>query len=366
MAGVWPRSRHRTSRNRAWPPKKHKLTRKLRFPHAPSTGLTSLPLHIMKPATNRLSIFLCAAAAAVWPAASQAQSPPAAPHATFHAEATPAPATPPPHEAAPAPVAPAASEAHPYLGVVTERISDDLRHQFPHIQPGAGLIVRELMLHSPAAEAKLERLDILLRWNDQLLVHPGQLQVLVASAKPGDQVTLEVLHQGTFAKAQVTLAADPGHHLQGQRQPQNPAPPAGLLSPELIQQAAAALAQSGIDPAAIAGAMQGLDLKQLNLEDLAPEALRATKILVITPDGAQQEISLAEALKDGVSIDQIMKKLDLGKIDPIVLLGSKIVVVKPDGSRQELSVAEFLKNKDVNQLLQGLQSLQSLAQPAAP
>jgi hypothetical protein len=308
----------------------------------------------MKTAANRLSTLVCAATAAAWPAASQAQSPPPAPPATFHAEAPPAP------------VAPAASEAHPYLGVVTERISDDLRHQFPHIQPGAGLIVRELMFNSPAAEAKLEKLDILLRWNDQLLVHPGQLQVLVASAKPGDQVTLEILHRGTFAKSQVTLAADPVQHPQGQAQPQNPAAPAGLLSPELIQQAAAALAQSGIDPAAIAGAMQGLDLKQLNLEALAPEALRATKILVITPDGAQQEISLAEALKDGVSIDQIMKKLDLGKIDPIVLLGSKIVVVKPDGSRQELSVAEFLKNKDVNQLLQGLQSLQSLTPPAVP
>ena len=56
---------------------------------------------------------------------------------------------------------------------------------------------------------------------------------------------------------------------------------------------------AGGHPAAIAGTRQGLDLKQLNLEALAPEALRAAKILIIAPDGTQQEISLAEALKDG-------------------------------------------------------------------
>ena len=303
----------------------------------------------MKIAATRLPALIFASSAAAWPAASLAQTPPT----TFHAEAA----------------APAVADVQPYLGVITERISDDLRHQFPHIQPGAGLIVRELMPHSPAAEANVTKLDILVRWNDQLLVHPGQLQVLVASAKPGDQVTLEFLHQGTMAKAQATLAARPAHLLPSQEQPQSPPPAtaqAGLLSPELIQQAAAAMAKSGIDPAAIAGALQGVDLTQINLGALAPEVLRASKILILAPDGTQQEISLAETFKDGATIDQIMQKLQAAKIDPVTLLGSKIIVIKPDGSREEIVPADLLKNKDVNQLLQGLQSLQGLTTPVAP
>ena len=61
--------------------------------------------------------------------------------------------------------------------------------------------------------------------------------------------------------------------------------------------------------------------------------------------GTQQEISHAEAPKDGASIDQIMTKLDLDKLDPIVLLGSKIIVVKPDASRQELCRPHYPRSR---------------------
>lgn len=329
----------------------------------------------MKTSTNFLPALLAATAAVAWPTTSHAQvfTPPAAPHATLHAEASPAPA--------------AHHPGAPFLGVVTERISEELRHQLPNLKPGVGLIVRELVAHSPAAQMNVEECDILLQWNDQLLVHPAQLQVLVASAQPGDQVTMEFLHRGIWTKSQITLAARPGHHPQPQPSPQthrtvqpahplvlppaqaqvqptpHAAPPAlppallgALQDPEFMKQAAAAIAQSGIDPAMIAGALEGLDLKHIDLGALAKEAVGASKIVIISPDGKRQELPLAGALKDGAKLDQIIKNLDLGKIDPTALLGSKILVLAPDGSTlKEFSPAELLKDSTaINQLLQGL------------
>jgi hypothetical protein len=305
----------------------------------------------MKATPAALSVLLAATAAIAWPTAVLAQAP---------ADTVPAAAT-------PAPPAPAAA-AEPFLGVVTERISDEVRHQLPMIKPGAGLIIREVMAPSPAALTNLAELDILLHWNDQMLVHPAQLQVLVASSKPGDQVNLEYLHQGALTTARVTLAARPPQ--LSTTRPAPTAPPASPLSamltdalqnPDVMKQAAAALAQSGIDPAMIAGVLEGLDLKQLNLEALAPEALRASKIVIITPDGKRQEITLADTLKDGAGLDQILKQFDPGKTDPLALLGSKILLIKPDGSEQEISPADLLKNSEaINQLLQGL------AKPGTP
>ena len=303
----------------------------------------------MKTSTHFLPVFFTASAAVVWPAAAQVNAPPAAaPHATLHAEAQLAPA--------------AHHQGQPYLGVVTERISDDLRHQLHHVKPGAGLIIRELLPHSPAAQTNLEMLDILLQWNDQVLVHPAQLQVLVASAKPGDQVTLEFLHQGTLSQAQITLVARPEHsprtlpnpHPQQHTEVQPPAqaqlglPPAilgALQNPELMKQAAAAIAQSGVDPAMIAGALEGLDLKNIDLGALAKEALGAHQIVIVMPDGKRHEIPLAETLKDSANLEQIIKNLDLSKLDPAALLGSKILLLNPDGSTlQELAPAELLKH----------------------
>jgi hypothetical protein len=310
----------------------------------------------MKATPAILPVLLAATAAIAWPTAARAQAP---------AGTVPAEATPP---------APTAAAVEPFLGVVTERISDEVRHQLPMIKPGAGLIVREVMAHSPAALTNLAELDILLHWNDQMLVHPAQLQVLVASAKPGDQISLEFLHQGTLTTARVTLGARPQQPSAASPAPAGqPASPLSamlteaLQNPEVMKQAAAALAQSGIDPAMLAGALEGLDLKQLNLEALAPEALRASKLVIITPDGKRQEITLADILKNGAGLDQILKQLDPGKTDPLALLGSRILVVKPDGSQQEISPAELLKNSDaILQLLQGVQSLQGQTQPGAP
>lgn len=99
--------------------------------------------------------------------------------------------------------APAAETAT--LGVSVDRISDEVRARYPAIKPAVGLCVRFLVPDGPAAAAKIAVGDILLTFGEHPLVHPEQLRVLVAAAKPGDAVVLTYLHQGQPQQANITL-----------------------------------------------------------------------------------------------------------------------------------------------------------------
>ena len=272
---------------------------------------------------------------------------------------------------------PATPPAATFLGVVTERISDEIRHQLPQIKPGAGLIVRQTMPASPADGAHIGKLDILLQWNDQLLVHPEQLRILVDSAKPGDTVSLTYLHQGVVAETKVQLADRPArafHPAKGIGQ----APPAGLpmVSPEMLGQAARMLGESGIDPKALGDAV-----KDLNLDKIDPEAVNQllkgidldaitkaltppqnapqpkpavpAKVVIVAPDGTRTEIPLADALKPGGSPADVLSKIDLSKLEPAALLAGKLLLIQPDGTEQVINPAELLKNGEaINRLLE--------------
>lgn len=274
---------------------------------------------------------------------------------------------------------PAATPGTPFLGVIAERVSDELRHQLPALQSGSGLIVREVMPESPAATANIRKLDILHRWNDQLLVHPAQLRILVENSKPGDQVTLGFIQQGKSVEARIELkqrpALPPGVH-HGQAAP----PLVGMpqLSPELLGQAARMLGESGIDPKALNGIVRGLDLKGIDpaainqalkgidfnelakafggIQPAPPEQpAMPTKVIIVAPDGTRTELPLADALKPGASPADVLSKIDLSKLDPAAILAGKVLIVRPDGTEQALNPADLLKNSDaINRLLEGL------------
>ena len=296
----------------------------------------------MKSNFRRLAALCSASMLAAWPA--MAQQPAVA--GDGHGDS--------PHAAATAEDTPPAM-----LGVEVERIGEELRHQLPLIKPGAGLIVRRLMPASPAAQAQVDKLDILLLWNDQLLVHPAQLQVLAQSAKPGDTVNLGFLHHGVMTHAQVTLAAatNNGHHHHSAGDAAG-APLAGLgalLGSDVVRQAADALAGSGIDANAVAGLLKGVDLGKLDPAKLDPSALLSGKIAIVAADGTRRELNLSDLMQANGNIGELLKGLDLGKSDPAALLAAKIFLIGPDGRQTEINPAELLKSAGaVGGLLKGL------------
>jgi S1-C subfamily serine protease len=95
-----------------------------------------------------------------------------------------------------------------YLGVGIAEVAvvaPDLAARLP-IEPGTGLIVNEVLPDSPAARAGLQKGDVLVRLNGQVLVTPKQLQNLIQNRKPGDAVEVLYFRKSEVRKVTATLA----------------------------------------------------------------------------------------------------------------------------------------------------------------
>jgi hypothetical protein len=95
-----------------------------------------------------------------------------------------------------------------YLGIATTEISEALSAQLD-LKAGVGLVATYVAPESPAAKAGLQKNDVLVEFEDQSLVHPGQLRKLVRVRKEGDVAKLVFYHAGKQQTASVTLAKAP-------------------------------------------------------------------------------------------------------------------------------------------------------------
>jgi hypothetical protein len=91
-----------------------------------------------------------------------------------------------------------------FLGVETSEVPRVLSEQM-NLPRGFGVVVDYVVPKSPAAEAGLQRSDIIRLLNDQIIVGPGQLGVLVRSFAEGTNVTLTILRKGQEMKLPVKL-----------------------------------------------------------------------------------------------------------------------------------------------------------------
>jgi hypothetical protein len=82
-----------------------------------------------------------------------------------------------------------------YLGVSASPAPTVIRKQLA-LPEGMGLVVDIVVPNSPAAEAGLREFDVMQKLDDQLLVNPEQLAVLVRSHKPGEEIKLTVFREG--------------------------------------------------------------------------------------------------------------------------------------------------------------------------
>ena len=82
-----------------------------------------------------------------------------------------------------------------YLGVGTSSPPEALQRQL-QLKPGLGLVVEQVEPGSPAEQAGVKEFDVLQKLDDQLLVNPEQLLVLVRTYKAGDEVKLTVIREG--------------------------------------------------------------------------------------------------------------------------------------------------------------------------
>jgi hypothetical protein len=92
----------------------------------------------------------------------------------------------------------------PYLGIVTRDAGPDLAAQLRQPE-GFGLVVEDVLPDSPAKTAGLERNDLILRFEDQWLVNPPQLEALVRRAGKDKETNLTILRGGAEQKITIKV-----------------------------------------------------------------------------------------------------------------------------------------------------------------
>lgn len=99
-------------------------------------------------------------------------------------------------------------EAMAYLGVAS-RPADKAVTDVLGLPEGVGLIIELVVDDSAASKAGLKTHDLLHKFDNQMLISPRQLAVLVRSKKPGDKVGIDFLRKGIAQKVDVTLGSTP-------------------------------------------------------------------------------------------------------------------------------------------------------------
>jgi len=126
----------------------------------------------------------------------------------------------------------ASADVVPYLGVVSRAV-DPLIDTTVR-EDGAGLMVMGVDPESPAG-AVLREGDLLCKLDDQWLVEPRQLRVLIHRYQPGDEIVLSFMRGGDAHEAALRLgdidAGDPGFGPARRPRPWPPAP--GVTQPDL-------------------------------------------------------------------------------------------------------------------------------------
>ena len=95
-----------------------------------------------------------------------------------------------------------------FLGVSVQEVSKKYRKKYD-LKRGEGVLVTYVTEDSPADFADLERHDIILEFDGARLKSPRHLNRLVRKHKPGDKVTLFIIHDGKKKKVRVELTEPP-------------------------------------------------------------------------------------------------------------------------------------------------------------
>jgi serine protease Do len=94
------------------------------------------------------------------------------------------------------------------LGVIVQPLTSDLADQLG-LKGLTGVIVVKVYPYQPAHRAGLNRLDVILAYNDQVVESPGHLRNMVAEAKVGTTAKLKVWRQGRMYTAEVRVGEHP-------------------------------------------------------------------------------------------------------------------------------------------------------------
>ena len=96
------------------------------------------------------------------------------------------------------------SKAGAFLGIAMDPVNPTTRAQL-NLPEGIGVVVSYVAKESPAEKCGLEFNDVITQLDNQLIINPEQLQALIRTKKPGDEVTLTYYRKAKEQTAKVKL-----------------------------------------------------------------------------------------------------------------------------------------------------------------
>ena len=83
-----------------------------------------------------------------------------------------------------------------WLGLEVSKPDETITAHLPDLPQGIGFVIRSIEKGGPAETAGLRDLDVICKFNDQLLVNESQLAALLRLANPGEEVKLTGFRAG--------------------------------------------------------------------------------------------------------------------------------------------------------------------------
>ena len=100
---------------------------------------------------------------------------------------------------------------HAYIGVSTRTVDEALQQQFD-LSRSSGILVADVVVDGPAADAGIERGDIIVKVDDEETLESNDLLAAIRDKKPGDIVQVTVDRGGETKVIAVTLEERPANY----------------------------------------------------------------------------------------------------------------------------------------------------------
>lgn len=180
-----------------------------------------------------------------------------------------------------------------FLGVGIQAVTPDLAKSF-HLDRPDGAIVTEVREQSPADRAGLRRGDTIIRYEDQSIAGPRELQRAVTTTPVGTEVTITVMREGAEQSFRTTVVEHPmGQQVASAQPSDTESRLAGLtvedLTPRLAKQFGVDNRVTGVVVTGIragsqaekAGLVQGDVIREINHEPVqsSQDFRQAVKVL---------------------------------------------------------------------------------------